>query len=41
MITPPENEVLEKIGKMMKQLSTAELEIDNTMFLLQMYLVYE
>ncbi|XP_031340811.1 DNA-directed RNA polymerase III subunit RPC3 isoform X2 [Photinus pyralis] len=41
MITPPENEILERIGKMMKKLSLTELEIDETLFLLEMYLKYE
>ncbi|KAF2879491.1 hypothetical protein ILUMI_26686 [Ignelater luminosus] len=41
MITPPEAEALAKIGKMMKKLNVAELEIDDTIFLLQMYLAYE
>nr|CAH7743467.1 unnamed protein product [Callosobruchus chinensis] len=41
MITPPEKEILEKIDKMMKRLNTVELEVDDTIFLLQMYLVYQ
>ncbi|KAF5304576.1 hypothetical protein FQA39_LY09627 [Lamprigera yunnana] len=41
MITPPESEILEKIGKTMKKLSSTELEIDDTMFLLEMYFIYE
>lgn len=41
MITPPEREILEKIEKTMKKLNTSELEIDETIFLLQLYLIYE
>ncbi|CAG9762004.1 unnamed protein product [Ceutorhynchus assimilis] len=40
MITPPEKEVLENIEKMMKQLSLVELEIDDTIFMLKMFIVY-
>ncbi|CAH1159836.1 unnamed protein product [Phaedon cochleariae] len=40
MITPPEREILEKIEKTMKKFNAAELEIDDTIFLLQMYLNY-
>lgn len=40
MITPPEKEMLERIGKVMKKLNTAELEIDDTLHLLQLYLHY-
>ncbi|KAJ8922618.1 hypothetical protein NQ315_007650 [Exocentrus adspersus] len=41
MITPPEREILEKIDRTMKKLTLVELEIDDTIFLLQMYLIYE
>ncbi|CAH1991271.1 unnamed protein product [Acanthoscelides obtectus] len=41
MITPPEREILENIDRMMKRLNMAELEIDDTIFLLEMYLVYQ
>lgn len=41
MITPPEREILEKIDKTMKRLNMSELEVDDTMFLLQMYIAYE
>ncbi|KAF5308243.1 hypothetical protein FQR65_LT06236 [Abscondita terminalis] len=41
MITPPENEILNRIGKMMQRMSLTELQIDDTMFLLEMYLMYE
>ncbi|KAG5892446.1 hypothetical protein JTB14_009854 [Gonioctena quinquepunctata] len=41
MITPPEKDVLERIEKTMKKLNTVELEIDDTIFMLQMYLSYE
>lgn len=40
MITPPEKEILGKIGKVMKKLNTVELEVDDTIFFLQMFLVY-
>lgn len=40
MITPPEKEILEKIDKVMKKLNTVELEVDDTIFFLQMFLVY-
>lgn len=39
MITPPEREILERIEKTMKKLNTVELEIDDTIFLLQIYLL--
>lgn len=41
MITPPEAEILATIGKVMKKLGVVELELDDTIFLLQMYLAYE
>lgn len=41
MITPPEREILQKIDVTMKKLNTVELEIDETIFLLQMYLIYQ
>lgn len=40
MITPPEKEILETIDKVMKKLNTVELEVDDTIFFLQMFLVY-
>lgn len=41
MITPPEKEILQKIDITMKKLNMAELEIDDTLFMLQMFLMYE
>ncbi|RZB38677.1 DNA-directed RNA polymerase III subunit RPC3 [Asbolus verrucosus] len=41
MITPPEREILQKIELTMKKLNSVELEIDETIFLIQMYLVYK
>lgn len=41
MLTPPEREILDKIDKTMKKLNILELEIDQTLFLLEMYLMYE
>lgn len=41
MITPPEKEILQKIDRTMKKLNAVELEIDDTIFLLQMFLIYE
>ncbi|XP_072386511.1 DNA-directed RNA polymerase III subunit RPC3 [Diabrotica undecimpunctata] len=40
MITPPEREILEKIDRTMKKFNTVELEIDDTIFLIEMYLMY-
>ncbi|XP_056647996.1 DNA-directed RNA polymerase III subunit RPC3 isoform X1 [Diorhabda sublineata] len=40
MITPPEKEILEKIEKGMKKLNTVELEIDDSIFLLKLFLMY-
>lgn len=40
MITPPEREILEKIAKTMKKMVTLEFEIDETVFLLQLFLLY-
>ncbi|XP_066146496.1 DNA-directed RNA polymerase III subunit RPC3 isoform X1 [Euwallacea fornicatus] len=40
MITPPEKEILENVDKMMKKLHTVELEIDETIFMLKMFLIY-
>lgn len=41
MITPPEKEILQKIDVIMKKLNMVELEIDDTIFLLQMFLIYD
>lgn len=41
MITPPEKEILQKIDHSLKKLNTVELEIDDTILLLQMFLMYE
>lgn len=41
MISPPEKEILQKIDVTMKKLNMVELEIDDTIFLLQMFLVYD
>lgn len=38
MITPPEKELLDNIGKVMKRLNLAELELDDSLFLLQIYI---
>lgn len=40
MVTPPEQEVLKKIDKVMKKLNTVELEVDDTIFMLNIYLSY-
>lgn len=40
MITPPEREILDKIAKTMKKMVTLEFEIDETIFLLQLFLMY-
>lgn len=40
MITPPEKEILVKIDQKMKKLNIVELELDDTIFLLQMFLLY-
>lgn len=41
MITPPEKDMLERIGKVMKRLNMAELELDDSLHLLQLYLCYQ
>ncbi|KAF7281002.1 hypothetical protein GWI33_005269 [Rhynchophorus ferrugineus] len=41
MITLSEKEILEKVNKVMKNLGTVELEVDDTIFMLQMFLVYQ
>ncbi|XP_018336281.2 DNA-directed RNA polymerase III subunit RPC3 isoform X2 [Agrilus planipennis] len=41
MITPPEKELLGKIGKTMKKLNLVELELDDTVFLLELFLRYD
>ncbi|CAH0560940.1 unnamed protein product [Brassicogethes aeneus] len=41
MITPPEREILERIDITLKKLNTVELEVDETIFLLQIYLMYQ
>lgn len=41
MITPPEKEILQKIELTMKKLNSVEMEVDETIFLLQMYLRYQ
>lgn len=40
MITPPEREILDRIAKTMKKMVTLEFEIDETIFLLQLFLLY-
>lgn len=40
MITPPERAILDKIAKTMKKMITLEFEIDETIFLLQLFLLY-
>lgn len=41
MITPPEKEILQKIDIKIKKLNMTELEIDDTLFMLQILLMYE
>jgi DNA-directed RNA polymerase III subunit RPC3 len=41
MLTPPEQALLEKVRTMMSRLSEAELQLDETMFILQLYLSYQ
>ncbi|XP_030745567.1 DNA-directed RNA polymerase III subunit RPC3 [Sitophilus oryzae] len=41
MITLPEKEILENISRIIKKFNTVELEIDQTIFMLQMFLVYQ
>nr|CAD7199033.1 unnamed protein product [Timema douglasi] len=40
MLTPPETTLLGKIQTMIKRLSEAELQLDETVFVLQLYLNY-
>lgn len=39
-LTPPEREILDKVKNRIKTLSKAELTLDDTIFLLQMYLYH-
>ncbi|XP_044749477.1 DNA-directed RNA polymerase III subunit RPC3 [Coccinella septempunctata] len=39
-ITPPEREIITKVEKNIKKLNLAELEMDHTIFILEMYLKY-
>jgi DNA-directed RNA polymerase III subunit RPC3 len=41
MLTPPEQALLEKVRTMMNRLSEAEIQLDETMFILQLYLSYQ
>ncbi|KAL1509170.1 hypothetical protein ABEB36_003948 [Hypothenemus hampei] len=41
LITPPERVVLDNIDKIMKKLNTVELEVDDTIFMLQVFLMYQ
>jgi hypothetical protein len=41
MLTPPEQALLEKVRTMINRLSEAELQLDETMFILQLYLSYQ
>ncbi|XP_046394930.1 DNA-directed RNA polymerase III subunit RPC3 [Ischnura elegans] len=41
MLTPPERTVLEKVRVTMNKLTEAELQIDETVFVLQLYLMYK
>lgn len=41
MLTPPEREILEKIDKTMKKLNRVELEVDETILLIELYLMYD
>jgi DNA-directed RNA polymerase III subunit RPC3 len=41
MLTPPEQALLEKVRTMINKLSEAELQLDETMFILQLYLSYQ
>lgn len=40
MLTPPELNLVEKVRTMLNRLSLAELQMDETMFILQLYLAY-
>ena len=40
MITPPERQILDNVDKKMKRLNTVELEVDETIFMLKMFLAY-
>lgn len=41
MITPPERDILDAVEKAMKKLNAIELEIDDTIFLMKLFLMYE
>ncbi|XP_071447554.1 DNA-directed RNA polymerase III subunit RPC3 isoform X2 [Hetaerina americana] len=41
MLTPPERTVLEKVRRTMNKLTEAELQIDETVFVLQLFLMYK
>jgi DNA-directed RNA polymerase III subunit RPC3 len=41
MLTPPEQALLEKVRTMINRLSEAEIQLDDTMFILQLYLSYQ
>lgn len=41
MLTPPEQAFLEKVRTMINRLSEAELQLDETVFILQLYLSYQ
>ncbi|XP_023016293.2 RNA polymerase III subunit C isoform X1 [Leptinotarsa decemlineata] len=41
MITPPEKEILERVERTMHKFNNCELAVDDTLFMLQMYLIYE
>ncbi|XP_021921270.1 DNA-directed RNA polymerase III subunit RPC3 isoform X2 [Zootermopsis nevadensis] len=41
MLTPPEQALLEKVRIMINRLNEAELQLDETMFILQLYLSYQ
>jgi DNA-directed RNA polymerase III subunit RPC3 len=41
MLTPPEQALLEKVRTMINRLSEAELQLDETVFILQLYLSYQ
>lgn len=41
MLTPPERELLVKIENSLKKINLLEIEIDQTIFFLELYLAYQ
>lgn len=41
MISPPEREILARIELNLEKINAVEFEIDDTIFILQMFLAYE